>query len=95
VYDRHTVGRIGGSAAGSVTRSIGVQWFSRIHERGDAAALAGDHALADTHECLLGRECYATAIRVSALACVLALLLSVIAGIRRERTAAARSRRVA
>lgn len=95
MYDAHSVGRIGGP--GSVTRSIGVHWLSHIVER-ERSGDSGSEALsgtAETHECLVGRECYATAIRVSALACVVALLLSVIAGLRRERTAAERRRRVA
>ncbi|GMK57695.1 hypothetical protein CspeluHIS016_0405290 [Cutaneotrichosporon spelunceum] len=99
VYDAHSVSRIGRPAApklvpSPVTRNIGIHQFSRVDERsGDSAnALAG---AADAHECLVGRDCYATAIRVSAVACVLALILSVIAGIRRERASAARRGRLA
>lgn len=42
---------------------------------------SGDHS----HECLLGAACYATAFKLSALGCVAALVLAVIAGVRRER----------
>lgn len=48
----------------------------------------------DQHECLLGAQCYATAFRVSALGCVIALGLSVYAGMRRERKSAERRRLV-
>lgn len=108
VYDSNTVGRIGNPApdSGSVTSRtvVGVlRRFSRIVDksvplpRGAAdavvtAATAGGSA-ADLHECLKGKDCYATAFRISALACVIALVLSIIAGIRRERMGAERRRR--
>lgn len=42
---------------------------------------SGDHS----HECLLGVKCYATAFKLSALGCIVALVLAIIAGVRRER----------
>jgi hypothetical protein len=44
------------------------------------------------NECIIGVQCYAAAFRISAIGCVIALLLSIIAGIRRERLSAERKR---
>lgn len=44
------------------------------------------------HECLIGVDCYALAFKVSALGCIVALGLSVFAGIRRQRLSSERKR---
>lgn len=61
------------------------------------AARAFDSAAAevtadDKHECIIGVQCYTAAFRISAIGCVIALILSLIAGIRRERLSAERKR---
>ncbi|ODN91358.1 hypothetical protein L198_05869 [Cryptococcus wingfieldii CBS 7118] len=47
-----------------------------------------------SHDCLVGNQCYTTAFQLSSLACVLALGLSLWAGVRRERMGRERRRRV-
>lgn len=50
-------------------------------------ARAGTGASDRSHECLIGAKCYATAFKLSSLGCVVALILAIIAGVRRERRA--------
>lgn len=50
-------------------------------------ARAGTGSGDRSHECLLGAACYTTAFKLSSLGCVVALILSIIAGVRRERRA--------
>ncbi|WVQ83780.1 hypothetical protein IAT38_005924 [Cryptococcus sp. DSM 104549] len=75
VYDAHTLGRIGPNEPEDDILDI-----AKLFKRG-GSSLPDD----GKHDCLVGEECYGTAFKVSLLACVLALALSVIAGLRRER----------
>lgn len=96
VYDSNTVGRVGGpeppstsdvaSSSGGVPRAAA--FVQDISERLLAAPPAPDRK----HECLLGRGCYVTAFRVSVVACLVALALSLVAGVRRERLSVERKR---
>ncbi|WVQ75306.1 hypothetical protein IAR50_004922 [Cryptococcus sp. DSM 104548] len=93
VYDAHTVGKIGyppgeePPVSGSELEGRGVVDFASFVKR--AGAAIPDDA---SHDCLVGKECYASAFQLSSLACVLALGLSLYAGWRRERMGRERRR---
>ncbi|ORY24135.1 major facilitator superfamily domain-containing protein [Naematelia encephala] len=84
VYDAHTVGRIGApeSGAGVMIDSIG----NLLKRAGGGIPDDGQH------DCLVGANCYASAFKISALACSVAFLLSISAGIRRERKSRERTK---
>jgi hypothetical protein len=63
---------------------------ARAVETATATATATTPANDSKTQCIIGVQCYAAAFRISAIGCVIALILSIIAGIRRERLAAAR-----
>lgn len=93
VYDSNTQSRIG---APPPHRGGGGSETNRHIEA--AAALLSRAGVAevdvDGQQCLLGASCYATAFKISALGCLVALGLSIYAGLRRERKSAERRRLV-
>ncbi|AAW44083.1 hypothetical protein CNBF0550 [Cryptococcus deneoformans B-3501A] len=79
VYDANSVGRIG-SFDPEGTDVSGVMGMMDFIKRG-GVALPDD----GSHDCLMGEECYGLAFKLSFLGCILALVLSVLAGVRREK----------
>ncbi|KIR52421.1 hypothetical protein I315_05022 [Cryptococcus gattii Ru294] len=79
VYDAHTVGRIGPFDPEETDASEVIGMINSIKRGG--VALPDD----GSHECLVGEECYGSAFKLSLLGCTLALGLSVLAGVRREK----------
>ncbi|KAL1408363.1 GTP-binding protein rbg1 [Vanrija albida] len=95
VYDSNTVGRVGGPeppTTPEVASSVGVGHAAAFVQDISERLLAAPPGPDRKHECLLGRGCYSTAFRVSVVACLVALALSVVAGIRRERLSVERKR---
>ncbi|OCF33961.1 hypothetical protein I316_04307 [Kwoniella heveanensis BCC8398] len=83
VYDAHTIGRIGteDGIASPVDDKIDViDTLGRLMRRG-GSAIPDD----GKHDCLVGEDCYGTAFKFTLLGSVVALCLSVWAGVRRER----------
>ncbi|OWZ30885.1 hypothetical protein C347_04031 [Cryptococcus neoformans AD2-60a] len=79
VYDAHTVGRIGSFDPEEADVS-GVMGMMDFIKRGGVTPPDDG-----SHDCLVGEECYGLAFKLSFLGCILALGLSVLAGVRREK----------
>ncbi|WVR04228.1 hypothetical protein IAU60_001228 [Kwoniella sp. DSM 27419] len=92
VYDAHTIGKIGTSIGERPSSpSPSGSLIATIRATSRVAKQAGGAIPDDgTHDCLVGEECYNAAFTVSTLGTVLALVLSVWAGLRRERSSRAR-----
>ncbi|WVQ97537.1 hypothetical protein IAU59_004651 [Kwoniella sp. CBS 9459] len=81
VYDAHTLGRIGTEdGVEPADDAVTIATLARLLKRG-GSAIPDD----GKHDCLVGEECYGTAFKVTLLGAVVALCLSVWAGLRRER----------
>ncbi|ODN74856.1 hypothetical protein L202_07161 [Cryptococcus amylolentus CBS 6039] len=101
VYDAHTVGKIG-YPSGETPPDLDLPLGDSVQEaaRGFLEAAvgvvkrAGGVPVPDdgSHDCLVGNHCYTAAFQLSSLACVLALGLSLVAGVRRERMGRERRR---
>ncbi|KAK4685150.1 hypothetical protein P7C73_g5008, partial [Tremellales sp. Uapishka_1] len=81
VYDSNTV-----NEPSELGLEYGAELIRSVLKRG-GVSLPGD-----THDCLLGVPCYATAFKVSTWGAVIALMLSVWVGIRKERQSRQRRR---
>nr|ODO00874.1 hypothetical protein L204_01597 [Cryptococcus depauperatus CBS 7855] len=82
VYDAHTVARVGRPSPGNGA-ALEQRWTMAMRGivRRGGSAVPGDGA----HDCLVGEQCYGTAIRVSLVSCGVAFVLSVLAGLRRNK----------
>lgn len=80
VYDAHTIRASGlaGSARAFADKAI------RLIARGGGAFIDPSDR---SHDCIVGQQCYATAFKFTTTACIIALVLSLTAAIRRERQA--------
>ncbi|WWC87403.1 uncharacterized protein L201_002292 [Kwoniella dendrophila CBS 6074] len=84
IYDSHTVGKIGSSDDENTTNGdiIIVEVVKRmILSKRDGGAIPDD----GKHGCLVGEECYGTAFKISTIGTLIAFVLSIWAGIRREK----------
>ncbi|KAL7423403.1 GTP-binding protein rbg1 [Cryptotrichosporon argae] len=93
VFDAHSVVHDGTGGEGAEAGATDAAGIAENVGRALHALAAGvgvvvrGGGIPSAHECLVGRTCYATALELSAAACVVALGLSVLVGFRRERAA--------